>query len=89
MQRWLRKRRLAAAYRAVFGSPEGKLVLADLLRRGGILETSHVPGDACSTAFQEGRRAMALDIIAELRWSDGELVQLAQQRSVNPNQEEE
>jgi hypothetical protein len=40
-------------------------VLADIGARGGIWRTSHEPGkpDALNTAFNEGRRSLALEII--------------------------
>jgi hypothetical protein len=84
---WLRRRRLAAAYRELFDSVAGQAVLADLLRAGGILQTSHVPGDACSTAFAEGRRSMALELMARLRWTDGELLQLSRLQDADLSEE--
>lgn len=73
-----RKRRaIATAYIGVFGSPEGKMVLHDILRAGGILEPAHQPGDPYQTAFNDGRRSLALHIIERLRWSEGELEELA------------
>lgn len=73
------KQRLAdaRAYEQVFASPEGQRVLYDLLRAGGVLQTSLVPGDPQGTAFNDGRRSMALHIIDQLRWSEAELAKLA------------
>lgn len=72
-----RKRRLADAYQRVFGSDDGRMVLTDLLRHGGLLETSHEPGDPCTTAFNEGRRSMACEILAQLRWSEADAQHIA------------
>ena len=76
-----RRARLGRAYHAVFGSPEGKLVLADLLGAAGMLETSHMPGDSCGTAFQEGRRSLGLHVLDHLRWTETELLRLARERT--------
>ena len=78
-----RQRRLAAAYHAVFGTTEGAIVLRDLLSLGGMLETSHTPGDTAHTAFQEGRRSLALEIVNRLRWTETELHTLAAERTTD------
>lgn len=59
-------RRTAQAYVDLFSSPSGRLVLLDLMRRGGILSTS-MDKSAEMTAFNEGRRSMVLDILARSR----------------------
>lgn len=70
---------LARAYRNVFASPgppgDAQLVLHDILREGGILSTSVEPG---LTKFNEGKRALALYILARLRWKEGDAVRLAE-----------
>ena len=71
------------AYQGVFGTPEGRMVLHDLLREGGMLKTSHVLNDPADTAFREGKRAMALHLVGRLRWSESELLALAQQRTTD------
>ncbi len=75
------RRRLAHAYRDCFEAPAGRLVLADLLRQSGILEVSHAPGDAYETAYREGRRSMALELLNRLRWTEMELLALARERT--------
>ena len=37
-----------------------------VLEQGGIYRTSFVPGDPLATAFNEGRRSLALEILARL-----------------------
>lgn len=71
--------RVKAAYRETFEPPAGQMVLRDIARRGGMFETSMEP-DAHMTSFKEGRRSLALEIFQMLRWSDGEIAQLATQR---------
>lgn len=75
------RRRLAGAYTECFATPAGELVLRDLLRICGVLETSHQPADAYETAFREGRRSVALEILGRLRWSEAEMVELAKERT--------
>jgi hypothetical protein len=76
-----RHRAVRQAYHAVFATTEGKIVLTNLLQVGGVLETSMVSGDPQATAYREGRRSMALDVIHKLRWTEGEMMQLALQRT--------
>ena len=59
------KRRLAD-YRTVFESPQGQRVLADLCQRHGIYDPCHVPGDAYSTAYNDGRRSVVVDLLRYL-----------------------
>jgi hypothetical protein len=76
-----RHKAVRSAYQTVFATPEGKLVLTDLLQKAAMLETSMVAGDPHMTAFREGRRSLGNDIIHALRWTEGEMMQLALQRT--------
>lgn len=76
-----RQEAMRQAYQDTFGSDAGRLVLHDILSRGGLLETSQVGGDSHTTAFREGRRAIALEIINNLRWTPAEVMTLALQRT--------
>lgn len=76
-----RRGALASAYTTIYRMPEGKMMIDDLLRKSGLLETSHVMGDAYTTAFRDGRRAMGLEILDAMRWTEGELVKLAQEQT--------
>ena len=70
--RFVSKRRLRAAYQAVFLSMEGKVVLADLAKRCFVLSTTFVAGpdgDRIS-AFQEGQRCVFQHIQTLIRKSD-------------------
>ena len=73
-----RRRALNSAYHSVFGSRDGEMVLRDILEKSGMLQTSFVEGDSHSTSFNEGKRRLALEIIAHLSWSAGELRKLAE-----------
>ena len=63
------KKRLSIVhhYKHVFSSDEGKRVLWDILKQGNILASSHSPGCPNETAYQEGRRSLALDILKKLK----------------------
>jgi hypothetical protein len=74
--RLLRRRHL---YRFTFGTPEGQVVLRDLMRFCGVRQNSYVPGDPTTTAFNEGKRRVAIRIGAIMNLSDAELMRLAEQ----------
>lgn len=63
------KRSLASVtqYQKVFGTPEGKKVLWDLMKSGGVLVQSHVAGDPYGTAFNDGARSIVLRILDKLK----------------------
>jgi hypothetical protein len=68
---WVRKKHDAAAarallledYRNTFGTEAGQRVLADLLRRHQVMDSTYVAGDPMGTAYSEGKRRVALEII--------------------------
>jgi hypothetical protein len=53
---------LAQAYRHTFGTEQGRVVLADLLRRAGLMQSSY-SGDPLETAYREGRRRLGLEVV--------------------------
>ena len=59
------KKRLAD-YRTIFEGPQGERVLADLCHRHGIFDPWHVPGDPYSTAYNDGRRSVVVDLLRYL-----------------------
>jgi hypothetical protein len=74
------KRRMAitGAYHSVYNSPDGQLVIHDILREAGVLSAAHVAGDPGSSQVNEGKRLIGLMILQRLRFSEGALVKLAQ-----------
>lgn len=55
---------LIAAYREVFCGERGRMVLADILRRAGLMTRGYAPGEPVeATIFREGRRSVALEIV--------------------------
>ena len=55
-------KQLELAYKQVFNSEEGKLVLEDLKKRCSFYTTSHIKGDSHESAFLEGTRSVILFI---------------------------
>jgi hypothetical protein len=53
---------LAQAYRQTFATEQGRAVLADLLRRAGLMQSSF-SGEPLETAYREGRRRLGLEIV--------------------------
>lgn len=56
------KKKLSDAYEIVFRSPQGKVVLRDLMKRCRFWRTSYEP-NSDQTAFNEGKRTIFLRII--------------------------
>lgn len=55
--------RVKAAYRRVFESPEGQLVLRHLMKEGFVFKSTFVAGDMHQTALNEGSRRVVLSIL--------------------------
>jgi hypothetical protein len=64
---------LIKAYKDVFGSVDGQVVLKDLVGRAGLLEAE--PGK-----FAAGRRSIVLEILQQLRFDETALMALAAER---------
>jgi hypothetical protein len=85
--RWLFKRRkkdpaaIIKSYSTVFDTPEGKKVLADLCSNGFIDTPSIDVNNPYQTAYNEGRRSMALHILNALQITNESL-----QRMYNKNE---
>lgn len=65
-------------YRVVFAGSVGAAVRDDLFRLGHIGRPTYVAGDPAATAFNEGKRFMALHIASILNLSDEDIVERAQ-----------
>ena len=72
-------------YRTAFSGPAGEFVRDDLFRLGHIGAPTHVDGDPARTAFNEGKRFMALHIGSVLNMTDEEILQRAQQQAKTEN----
>lgn len=71
------RRELAKSYRRVFGTDDGQAVLADLLRRSGVMLSSYQP-DTHETAFREGQRRLGLYLIEMVTQHPDAALKLAQ-----------
>ena len=50
-------------YGSVFDTPEGEIVLYDLMKQGCVLRPTHVPGDKSASDKNEGKRELVLYIM--------------------------
>ncbi len=66
--------KLHQSYQAVFAQPQGREVLHDLLREAGMFSTSQTT-DPYQTAFNEGKRYIALFVLNRLRMDNLDHVQ--------------
>ena len=71
---------IIAAYKTVFTSIDGQVVLKDLVARAGLLEAE--PGK-----FAAGRRSIVLEILKELRFDETALMALAAERLDEPGEQ--
>ena len=60
-------------YRNTFGGETGRRVLADILRRGGLMQSS-CSTDPGAMAFQEGKRRLGLEIVETINRDPAALV---------------
>lgn len=60
-------------YKSVFGTPDGQLVLADLVRETGWDQQSFVEGCADTTAFNEGMRRVVTRIVKFTQMTPGDI----------------
>lgn len=80
---WHRERELQEAWKRVWGSDAGRMALADLFRRTGVLEISHrfsiEDPNGRDSAFREGQRSVALEILTYLKTTPVELAEIIRQ----------
>ena len=62
-----------AAYKDIFSSQSGKIVLHDLMKKGHMLKSTYAPTDPYSSAFQEGERNIVLKIMSNLEFTETQL----------------
>lgn len=68
--------RLARAYKTLFNSKEGQLVLSDLLKISGYFSAVTAPRDGFTTAFMDGRRALMTDILKRSNVSEKRVIKV-------------
>jgi hypothetical protein len=57
----------AMDFKNVFSTPEGRRVLRYMMKKYGFLRTTYIAGDYVTTAFNEGQRAVVIDLIGRLK----------------------
>lgn len=74
-----RARELAADYQTTFATTAGQRVLADLLRRTGVMLTTAQPGETRTTALllREGQRQVGLYIVRQINAEPDAALRLA------------
>lgn len=82
-----RPEQLAAAYTAVFNpaSPDGQLVLADLLDAAGVADAP-APGEmenGVALAWREGRRSIGIFLMKRLSLSASEIALMQRRRALD------
>ena len=61
---------LKDAYKRIFNSDEGKIIISDLEKRCHFLSTTNVKGDSHESAYMEGQRSVLLFIKSMLQKKD-------------------
>ncbi len=68
-------------YRRAFGGEPGRRVLRDLMRRHFVLRSTQIAGDSHETAFNEGRRAVVLDVLHALNANEDALREMMAEKA--------
>ncbi len=80
--------RLHQSYQAIFEQPQGREVLHDLLREAGMFSTSQTTNPH-QTAFNEGKRFIALFVLNRLRMDNLDHVQQLLMEKARDNRDPE
>lgn len=65
--RTAKQKSIVQAYKNIFESPEGQVVLLDLMRTHNVMNTT-IGEDSHKTYFKEGERNVVLRIMTILKW---------------------
>lgn len=79
MKSGTKKAQTMSAYIDLFKSDLGQDVLKDLIKSTFFLNTTHVPGDPYTTAFNEGQRALVSRILRTSNINYAKLTQMMEQ----------
>lgn len=61
-------------YKNVFDTNDGRLVLADLMKRFKVFSNTYRANDTHGTAFCEGQRSVVLDLLRHINVSDSDIL---------------
>lgn len=64
------KKVLRDSYKLMFDTEAGRIVLNDMIKRYFMLRPTYIQGDAMTSAFNEGRRSVMLEILAMLNYDE-------------------
>ena len=76
LDRLKKEYRLIKAYKSLFNSEDGSLVLKNLLQISGYFCPVSKPSDIISTAFADGKRAMMTEILRRTNVSQERIVRV-------------
>ncbi len=71
--------RKCEAYHRIFSSPDGKIVLHDMMNNHYVLSTTHVNNDPISSAHNEGERNAVIRILAILKTTPAKMRQMMEE----------
>ena len=76
------------SYQKAFGTAFGRDVLLDLAEKSGFFEDLFVPNDPTSTAFNNGRRSLFLEILKATGTNVDDVLKTAEQLAAEMNERE-
>ena len=79
----LNRRVVHRSYAAVFGAPEGEVVLQHILEAGFVTKSTFVAGDPEQTMLNEGSRRLALSILKLAKTNHKEMIRMIEQELQN------
>jgi hypothetical protein len=79
----LKRKEIQKLYKQVFGTDEGKKVLAHLMRNGFIAKSTFVAGDPHQSAMNEGSRRVVLSILTFMNKNEDEMQKQIEQELSN------
>ena len=77
------KKKLISYYKSVFGTPDGQIVLKDLMFTHYFFETTHVPGDPHAIFLNEGQRSVINRIAFMIKVNPDEFLKQTVEKEAN------
>lgn len=71
------------AYKRVFNSDDGKLILEDLSQKCFIWDATVVPNDENTSSFNEGKRCVVIDIMKAVSFDTTNLIKIIERIQKN------
>ena len=83
----IRDRDTHAAFRRVFDTPDGRVVLDAIMRDGYVFKSTFVSGDPHKTSMNEGSRRLALGIVQYFAKDHGDFVRRVEEGIRNESEQ--